>query len=97
MSVLIEHDSQTMTEPALYYDLGGLYSTNPFWSSFPHRMTSICCDFRLPKTTAQTHAIESKDSIRQYLEEVPLTPDEKSIAEGGIEKLEVFIKKMAGQ
>lgn len=99
MSVLIDHDSQTMTEtgPALYYDLGELYCTNPFWSSCPHRMACIGCDFGLPKTTAQAHAIESKDSIRRYLEEVPLTPDEKSIAEGDIEKLEVFIKKMAGQ
>lgn len=99
MSVLIDHDSQTMTEtgPALYYDLGELYCTNPFWSSCPHRMACIGCDFGLPKTTAKAHAIESKDSIRRYLEEVPLTPDEKSIAEGDIEKLEVFIKKMAGQ
>lgn len=34
-------------------------------------MACIGCDFGLPKTTAKAHAIESKDSIRRYLEEAP--------------------------
>lgn len=94
--VLIDHDSQVMTEngPALYYDLGNLYCTNPFWSSCPHRMACIGCDFSLPKISAQGQALESKVSIHRYLEEVPLTPDEKAIAEGDIDKLNVFIKKI---
>lgn len=99
ISVLIDHDSQALTPsgPALYYDLGDLYCTNPFWSSCPHRMACIGCDFSLPKSSSQALALESKASIRRYLEEVPLTPDEKAIAEGDIDKLTAFIKKMASQ
>ncbi|WP_272577123.1 tyrosine-type recombinase/integrase [Providencia sp. PROV274] len=96
ISVLIDHDSQAMTEngPALYYDLGNLYCTNPFWSSCPHRMACIGCDFSLPKNSDRGQALESKISIHRYLEEVPLTPDEKAIAEGDIDKLNAFIKKI---
>lgn len=99
ISVLIDHDSQAMTDtgPALYYDLGNLYCTNPFWSSCPHRMACIGCDFSLPKSSSQAQALESKASIHRYLEEVPLTQDEKAIAEGDIDRLTAFIKKMADQ
>lgn len=99
ISVLIDHDCQSIAEsgPALYYDLGELYCTNPFWSSCPHRMACVGCDFSLPKSSSRAQALESKASIHRYLEEVPLTPDEKAIAEGDIDKLTAFIKKMAGQ
>ncbi|EFE98336.1 hypothetical protein [Serratia odorifera] len=99
IEVLIDHDSQAMTEtgPALYYDLGELYCTNPFWSSCPHRMACIGCDFSLPKASARGLALESKASVRRYLEEVPLTPDEQAIAEGDLDKLDRFIRKKAAQ
>ncbi|ATI83626.1 integrase [Salmonella enterica subsp. enterica] len=99
ISVLIDHDCQSITEsgPALYYDLGELYCTNPFWSSCPHRMACIGCDFSLPKSSSRAQTLESKASIHRYLEEVPLTPDEKAIAEGDIDKLTAFIKKMSDQ
>ncbi|ACI11972.1 conserved hypothetical protein (plasmid) [Klebsiella variicola] len=41
--------------------------------------------------------VKSKASIHRYLEVVPQTPDEKAIAEGDIDKLTAFIKKMADQ
>lgn len=95
IGVLIGHDSQTMTEegPALYYELGELYCTNPFWSNCPHRMGCIGCDFSLPKSSARAVALESQSSIRRYLEEVALTPDEQTIVAGDIEKLDAFISK----
>ena len=96
IGVLIDHDSQAMTDtvPALYYDLGELYCTNPFWSNCPHRMACIGCDFSLPKSSARAVALESRTSIRRYLEEVPLTPDEQAIAAGDIEKMDTFISKV---
>ncbi|MBU3893210.1 integrase [Serratia rubidaea] len=99
ISVLIDHDNQAITEsgPALYYDLGELYCTNPFWSSCPHRMACIGCDFSLPKSSARAQVLESKASVRHYLEEVPLTPDERTVVEGDAEKLDAFIKKMENQ
>lgn len=96
ISVLIDHDGQAVTEirPTLYYDLGELYCTNPFWSSCPHRMACIGCDFSLPKMSTRARALESKVSIRRYLEEVSLTPDEQALAESDIEKLETFVSRM---
>ncbi|WP_201786119.1 hypothetical protein [Pseudomonas sp. EpS/L25] len=38
--------------------------------------------------------MESKASIRRYLEEVPLTTDERSIVEGNQVKVERFIHKL---
>jgi len=38
--------------------------------------------------------MESKTSIGRYLEAVPLTPDERAIAEGDLEKLESLIRKL---
>ena len=71
-----------------------LHGTNPFWSSCPHRMACIGCDFSLPKNSARAVALESRTSIRRYLEEVTLTPDEQAIAAGDIEKLDAFVSKI---
>ncbi|MBF7145058.1 MULTISPECIES: hypothetical protein, partial [Pseudomonas] len=50
----------------------------------------------LPKASAQGQALESKASVRRYLEEVPLTADERAIVEGDQEKIEGFIQKLEG-
>lgn len=96
ISVIIDHDIATKknNDPYIFYDLGNSYCTNPFWSTCPHRMACIGCDFNLPKDSARAQAVESKNSIRRYLEEVPLTPDEKNIVEGDLDKLQSFIQKL---
>jgi hypothetical protein len=75
---------------------GNSYCTNPFWSTCTHRMACIGCDFNLPKASVQGQALESKVSIRRYLEEVPLTADERAIVEGDQAKIEGFIRKLEG-
>ncbi|MEZ3498279.1 tyrosine-type recombinase/integrase [Pantoea sp. KPR_PJ] len=97
ISVLIDHDPEaaSLTGPAKYYDLGDSYCTNPFWSSCPHRMACIGCDFNLMKESARGLILESKSSIKRYLEEVPLTPDEKAIVEQDAEKVEMALKKLS--
>ncbi|WP_416414425.1 tyrosine-type recombinase/integrase [Pantoea sp. App145] len=97
ISVLIDHDPEaaSLTGPATYYDLGDSYCTNPFWSSCQHRMACIGCDFNLLKDSARGLILESKSSIRRYLEEVPLTPDEKAIVEQDAEKVEIALKKLS--
>lgn len=96
VSVLIDHDviACHSDEPYTFYDLGDSYCSNPFWSSCPHRMACAGCDFNLPKASARAQALESKLSIGRYLEAVPLTPDERAIAEGDLEKLESLIRKL---
>ncbi|MCH9408166.1 site-specific recombinase [Pantoea agglomerans] len=96
ISVLIVHDpaAASLMGPATYYDLGDSFCTNPFWSSCPHRMACIGCDFNLPKQSAKGMLLEGKASIKRYLEEVPLTPDERAIVEADAEKLEVALRKI---
>lgn len=48
-------------------------------------MACIGCDFSLPKNSARAVALESRTSIRRYLEEVSLTPDEQAIVASDIE------------
>ncbi|MEY8773022.1 tyrosine-type recombinase/integrase [Erwinia sp. ACCC 02193] len=95
MSVLIDHDPDavSLTGPAIYYDLGDSYCMNPFWSNCPHRMACIGCDFNLPKQSARGLLLESKASVKRYLEEVPLTVDERAVVEGDTEKLEAALRK----
>lgn len=96
ISVLIDHDviARQAQEPYMYYDLGDSYCSNPFWSSCPHRMACAGCDFNVPKASSRAQALESKISIRRYLEEVPLSAEEREIVEGDIEKLDSFIRKL---
>jgi len=96
ISVLVDHapEAVTFTGPATYYDLGDSYCTNPFWSSYPHRMACIGCDFNLLKDSACGLILESKASIRRYLEEVPLTPDEKAIVEQDAEKVDQALTRL---
>lgn len=57
-------------------------------------MACAGCDFNLPKASARAQALESRLSIGRYLEAVPLTPDERAIAEGDLEKLDSLIHKL---
>lgn len=96
VSVLIDHDPEaaSLTGPATYYDLGDSYCTNPFWSSCQHRMACIGCDFNLLKDSAHGLILESKASIKRYLEEVPLTPDERAIVEQDAEKVDQALTRL---
>lgn len=96
ISVLIDHDPEAacLTGPATYYDLGDSYCTNSFWSSCKHRMACIGCDFNLLKDSALGLILESKASVRRYLEEVPLTPDERAIVEQDAEKIEQALERL---
>ncbi|MCP1489948.1 hypothetical protein J3D48_006374 [Pseudomonas fluorescens] len=98
VSLLVDHEviARHSGEPYAFYDLGDSYCTHPFWSTCPHRMACVGCDFNLPKASARGRALESKASVRHYLETVPLSADERAIVEGDVEKLENFIRKLDG-
>ncbi|WP_370443441.1 site-specific recombinase [Klebsiella michiganensis] len=94
ISVLNDHvpEAASLTEPATYYNLGDSYCTNPFWSSCQHLMACIGCDLNLLKQNARGLVLESKASVRRYLEEVPLRPDERAIIEQDETKLNRLLK-----
>lgn len=97
VAVLVDHDAiaRKSGEPYAFYDLGDSYCSNPFWSACPHRMACAGCDFNVPKASAMAQALESKASIRRYLEEVPLSAEERSIVEGDAAKIEGLISKLS--
>lgn len=57
-------------------------------------LACIGCDFNLLKQSARGLVLESKASVRRYLEEVPLTPDERAIVEQDAEKIEQALKRL---
>lgn len=57
-------------------------------------MACVGCDFNLPKSSAKGLLLESKASIKRYLEEVPLTVDEKAVIECDVEKLNAALEKI---
>ena len=97
VAVLVDHDAiaRKSDDPYAFYDLGDSYCSNPFWSACPHRMACAGCDFNVPKTSARAHALESQASIRRYLEEVPLSADERLIVQGDAERIAAFINKLS--
>lgn len=96
ISVLIDHDPEVTspTGPSTYYALSDSCWSNPIRSRCTHRKACIGCDFNLPKQSAKALLLESKASIKRYLEEVPLTPDEKVIIDEDAQKLEMALRKM---
>lgn len=57
-------------------------------------MACIGCDFNLLKQSARGLVLESKASVRRYLEEVPLTPGERAIVEQDADKIEQALKRL---
>jgi hypothetical protein len=68
----------------------GDYCANPAWASCPHRMACLKCPMYVPKETTQL--IEARDGVLRLMQEVPLTEEEKSVAEGDVQALTRYIE-----
>jgi len=90
--VLVDPAAAVRGEPSMFYYLGeGSYCANPAWISCPHRMACLKCPMYVPKGDAQL--IEARDGILHLMQEVPLTEEEKAVAEGDVEALNRYIDK----
>jgi integrase len=99
IEVFIDHDAVISGAaqngaPYKYYDLGDSYCTNPFWTTCPHRMACVGCDFNLPKSSAKGAALAAQSSLTRLLEEVPLSPDERAAVEGDAIKLDRLLARL---
>ena len=99
IEVFIDHDAVVSGAaqdgaPYKYYDLGDSYCTNPFWTTCPHRMACVGCDFNLPKSSAKGAALAARSSLTRLLEEVPLSPDERAAVEGDADKLDRLLVRL---
>ena len=61
----------------------------------PHRLACAGCIFSLPKASAKAGALAARSSVTRMLEEVPLSPDERTAVEGDAEKLDGMLAKLA--
>jgi hypothetical protein len=90
--VLVDPSAAAKGEPAIFYYLGdGDYCANPAWASCPHRMACLKCPMYVPQTTGKL--IEARQGILRLLAEVPLSDEEKAVAEGDVSALNRYIQK----
>jgi len=100
IEVLIDQDAITSgaainSEPWKYYDLGHGLCTYDFFSQCKHRMACAGCGFYIPKGSSKAQIIEAKGNLERMLQEIPLTEDEQSAVEEGIEALTKLKVKLA--
>jgi integrase len=100
IEVLIDNDAvkaaaAAIGEPWRYYDLGHCFCTYEFFDQCPHRMACAKCDFCIPKDSNRAQLLEAKTNILRFLQEVPLTDDERSVADGDLDALDRLITMLS--
>jgi hypothetical protein len=100
IEVLIDNDAVKAAaaatgEPWRYYDLGHAFCTYEFFDQCPHRMACAKCDFCIPKDSNRAQLLEAKTNILRFLQEVPLTDDERSVADGDLDALDRLITMLS--
>jgi integrase len=81
-------------QPWKYYDLGHGYCTNAFFTTCPHRMACVRCDWYLPKRQSAAQYLESKANLARLKEEIPLTEEERAIVDGDLKQLEALCERL---
>ncbi len=81
----VKHGAAAQNLPWKYYDLGHGYCTYDFFDQCPHRMACAKCAFYRPKASSEGQLLEAKSHLQRMLQEIPLTDDERSAVEDGLE------------
>jgi integrase len=100
IEVLIDNDAVKAAaaatgEPWRYYDLGHCFCAYGFFDQCPHRMACARCDFCIPKESNHAQLLESKTNILRFLQEVPLTDDERAAANGDLDALDRLVAMLS--
>jgi len=67
------------------------FCATPVWAACPFRMACLTCDDDAPRDVAEQ--IAARDSVRRFLEEIPLTDAELAAAEGDAATRDELIEK----
>ncbi|WP_253073808.1 hypothetical protein [Kosakonia sp. MUSA4] len=99
VSVLIDQDTIAAGlvqegKPWRYYDLGHGLCSYDFFEQCPHRMACAKCSFYLPKSSSEVQYLESRQNLLRMMQEIPLTEDEQSAVENGIDAMDKLLKKL---
>jgi Phage integrase family len=99
VEVLIDQEAvrtglATNGEPWKFYDLGHGYCAYDFFEQCPHRMACAKCSFYLPKDSTKAQLLEGRANLRRMMQEIPLTDEERSAVEDGIDALNNLTNKL---
>lgn len=81
-------------QPWRYYDLGHGLCTYEFFDQCPHRMACARCDFYVPKDSSRGQLLEAKANVLRMLQQVPLTDEERSVADGDLTAVDRLISQL---
>ncbi|MEW6233540.1 MAG: tyrosine-type recombinase/integrase [Chloroflexota bacterium] len=100
IEVLIDRDAVRTAaaahgEPWRYYDLGHCFCTYEFFDQCPHRMACARCDFCIPKESNRAQLLEAKTNLLRLFEEIPLTDEERAVADGDLDALDRLIAMLS--
>jgi integrase len=100
IEVLIDNDAVKTAaaaagEPWRYYDLGHCFCTYEFFDQCPHRMACARCDFCVPKDSNRAQLLEAKTNILRFLQEMPLTDEERGACDGDLQALNRLIEMLS--
>lgn len=101
VKVLIDQDaildgSASSGEMWKYYDLGHGYCTYTFFEQCRYRMACAHCSYYLPKSSSQGLFLEGKANLLRMQQEIPLTEEERSAVEDGVEAFDRLLQKLDG-
>ena len=101
IEVLVDQDTMKQAvaegEPWRYYDLGHGLCAYEFFDQCAHRLACARCDFYRPRRSSLVQLIEAKNNILRFLQEIPLTDDERAAVDGDLTAIERLTKKLADQ
>jgi integrase len=101
IEVLIDQDTLKQAvadgEPWRYYDLGHGLCAYEFFDQCAHRMACARCDFYRPRRSSLAQLLEAKDNILRFLQEIPLTDEERSVVDGDLAAIDRLTTRLASQ
>ena len=84
-------------QPWRFYDLGHGLCAYEFFDQCAHRMACARCDFYRPRDSSLVQLLEAKDNILRFLQEIPLTDEERSVVDGDLIAIDRLTGKLAKQ
>jgi len=90
----IADGSATQGTPWRYYELGHGWCSYEFFDQCPHRMACARCDFYIPKASARGQWLEARDGLLRFLQEIPLSDDERAAVDGDVQALDRLLGKL---
>ena len=99
IEVLVDQDTLKQAvcdgEPWRFYDLGHGLCSYEFFDQCAHRLACARCDFYRPRESSIVQLLDAKTNILRFLQEIPLTDEERCIVNGDLIAIDRLTAKLA--